>query len=58
MEYGLDDEEFDETAADAPDDTGRLAELKHRVAGDTSDLAAQWDHEHHGRSPEPEEDQR
>jgi cytochrome c oxidase subunit 1 len=58
MEYGLDDEEFDETAADAPDDTGRLAELKHRVAGDTSDLAAQWDHEHHGRSPEAEEDQR
>ena len=33
-------------------------ELRHRVAGDTSDLAAQYEHGHHGQSPEPEEDQK
>jgi cytochrome c oxidase subunit I len=58
LEYGLDEEEFDETPVDAGEDTGRLAELKHRVAGDTADLAAQWEYGHHGKSPEPEEDQR
>jgi hypothetical protein len=43
---------------DAPEDTGRKSELAHRVAGDTSDLAAQWEYGHHGRSPEAEEDQK
>jgi len=58
LEYGGEEEEFDQTTADAGSDTGRHAELIHRVAGDTSDLAARWDHDHHGRSPDAEEDQR
>jgi cytochrome c oxidase subunit 1 len=57
LEYG-EDEEFDDTTVDAGEDTGRLAELKHRVAGDTNDLAAKWEYGHHGKSPEAEEDQR
>ena len=51
-------EEFDQGTIDAPDDTGRKSELRHRVAGDTSDLAAQYEYGHHGKSPEPEEDQK
>ena len=59
LEYGGgEEEEFDETTADAPSDTGRRAELIHRVAGDTNDLASQYDSTHHGRSPQAEEDQR
>src|SRR5215212_4864863 len=58
LEYGLEEEEFDETTVDAGEDTGRLAELRHRVAGDTSDLAAQYEFTHHGHSPEAEEDQK
>jgi hypothetical protein len=30
----------------------------HRVVGDTSDLAAQYEAGHHGHSPEAEEDQK
>jgi hypothetical protein len=58
LEYGLDEEEFDETTVDAGEDTGRLSELRHRVRGDTSDLAAQYEFEHHGHSPDAEEDQK
>jgi hypothetical protein len=58
LEYGVDEEEFDETTVDAGEDTGRLAELRHRVRGDTSDLAAQYESGHHSHSPEAEEDQR
>jgi cytochrome c oxidase subunit I len=58
LEYGTEDEEFDETTVDAGEDTGRRAELRHRVAGDTDDLAYQYEAAHHGRSPEAEEDQR
>jgi len=58
LEYGLEEEEFDETTVDAGEDTGRLAELRHRVAGDTSDLAARYESIHHGHSPDAEEDQK
>ena len=58
MEYGSEEEDFDETTVDAGEDTGRRAELIHRVAGDTSDLAAQYESTHHGRSPQAEEDQK
>ena len=51
LEYGTDDEEFDESTVDAGEDTGRRAELKHRVVGDTTDLAAQWEFGRRGRSP-------
>ena len=52
------EEFFEETAVDAGQDTGRKGELKARVRGTTSDLAAQYEAGHHFRSPEPEEDQR
>jgi hypothetical protein len=42
MEYGGEDDEFDETTVDAGEDTGRRSELAHRVVGNTSDLAAQY----------------
>jgi cytochrome c oxidase subunit 1 len=52
------DEFFEETAVDAGEDTGRKGELRARVRGTTSDLAAQYEAGHHSQSPEPEEDQR
>ena len=52
------DEFFEETGVDAGEDTGRKGELRARVRGTTSDLAAQYEADHHARSPEPEEDQR
>jgi len=58
MEYGGEDEEFDETIVDAGEDTGRRSELAHRVSGNTDDLAAQFEHGHHGQSPQAEEDQK
>jgi hypothetical protein len=62
MEYGGDqgeeDAEFDGTSVDAGSDTGRKSELRHRVAGDTGDLAAQYEYGHHGQSPKAEEDQK
>jgi hypothetical protein len=58
MEYGGEDEEFDETSVDAGEDTGRRSELAHRVSGNTDDLAAQFEHGHHGQSPQAEEDQK
>ena len=57
-EEGEEDEFFEQTAVDAGEDTGRKGELRARVRGTTSDLAAQYEAGHHSRSPEPEEDQR
>jgi len=57
-EEGEEDEFFEQTAVDAGEDTGRKGELRARVRGTTSDLAAQYEAGHHSQSPEPEEDQR
>ena len=60
LEYEDEEEEefFEETAVDAGEDTGRRGELRARVRGSTTDLAAQYEATHHSRSPEAEEDQR
>jgi cytochrome c oxidase subunit 1 len=60
LEYEDEEEEefFEETAVDAGEDTGRRGELRARVRGTTTDLAAQYEATHHSRSPDVEEDQR
>ena len=59
-EYGDDEEqeEFDQGTIDAPDDTGRKSRAAASGGRRTSDLAAQYEYGHHGKSPEPEEDQK
>jgi len=54
----VEEDEFDEGAVDAGEDTGRRGELRARVRGTTSDLAAQYEATHHSHSPDPDEDQR
>ena len=49
---------FDGTTVDAGEDTGRIGELKARVAGVSHDPAAVYQKEHPGQSPYPEEGQK
>ena len=52
------DGSFDDSGVDAGEDTGRLGELKARVAGTSDDPTAAYQEDHPGRSPFPEEDQK